>query len=310
MTDIKLDPAVRAVVDATASMTSVDLAAMPLAQALTIARPQFPASPPPPGSEDRTFSVGGGVELRLRLYFPPDRPARCPVVLYLHGGGFVGGSIEMDDLRCTRLAATAGCIVASLAYRLAPENPFPAAIEDAFAAWNWVTANAARFGGDAARCAIYGSSAGGHIAIGAMLLARERGAEMPRLQLLANPALDPSMGSRSYRAFGDGPFMTRARMAWYWQQYAGGTTPASHLLWAPLDADLAGLPPVLVITAEYDVLRDEGEAWAAQLRAAGVDARAERFAGMIHGFMTVLPDHPASIRALELCSRFLAGSFG
>jgi acetyl esterase len=310
MTQVTLDPSLQAVVDATRGMTSIDLDSLPRAEALGIARPQFPARPAPPHSEDRLITGCEGADLRLRLYFPENRTTRCPVVLYLHGGGFVGGSIEMDDTRCVRLASAAACIVASLDYRLAPESPFPAAIEDAFTAWRWIIANAPAFGGDEKRCAIYGSSSGGHIAVGAMLLARVRGAPMPQFQLLVNPALDPAMSCPSYREFSEGPFMTRARMAWYWQQYASGGEVESNPLWAPLAAVVAGLPPAHVITAELDVLRDEGEAYAAHLRAAGIDVTMERYPGMIHGFMTVLPDHDASLKALKSSAAALRQVFG
>lgn len=299
MTEITLEPAVAAVVDASRQMTDIDLDSLPLEEAMRIARPDFPSLPPPGGSEDRHIQGPDGTALRVRLYYPPERKPDSPLVLYLHGGGFVAGAIEMDDVRCARLAAQAACIVASLGYRLAPEHPFPAAIEDAHAAWQWLTASAADIGGDSRRSAIYGSSAGGHIAVGATLLARQRGTAMPALQLLVNPALDPSMASQSYVEFRDGPFMQRARMAWYWKQYAGAPGYKENPLWAPLAADLSGLPEAYVITAEYDVLRDEGEAYAERLRAAGVDAGAKRYGGMIHGFMTVLPDHETSLKAAQ-----------
>jgi acetyl esterase len=295
---VALDPAVKAALDSMGNFPYADLEQMTLEQAMQIARPRI--SPPPAPANTRDKMIGGyrDAETRVRLYFPEVPRTGLPILIYLHGGGFVGGTVEMDDARCQWFARNAECIVASVDYRLAPEHAFPIAIEDAFAAWKWVTANAAEFGGDAERCAISGSSAGGHIAVGVTLLARERRAPMPLLQLLTYPVIDPRRASDSYRHFGAGPFMTRARMAWYWKQYAGN--PGDHLhLWNPMSAAATGLPPIHVITAEYDVLRDEGEAYAAHLDAAGIEATVERHARMIHGFITIVPDHETSKTALK-----------
>ena len=295
---VALDPAVKTALDFMGNSPYADLEQMTLEQAMAIARPRISPPPRPANSQDRTIEGYRDAETRVRLYFPEVTTSQLPVVVYLHGGGFVGGTVEMDDARCQWFARNVECIVASVDYRLAPEHPFPIALEDAFAAWKWVTANAAEFGGDAERCAISGSSAGGHIAVGATLLARERRTPMPLLQLLTYPVIDPRRATNSYRNFGTGPFMTRARMEWYWKQYAG--KPGDNTdLWNPLTAAAAGLPPAHVITAEYDVLRDEGEAYAAHLNAAGIEATVERHAHMIHGFITIVPDHEASRSALK-----------
>ncbi len=303
-----LDPAVRAVVDAMGDGPYVDLAALPLDQAMSIGRRVGPASPPPADSEDWTIEGYEGADIRMRLYFPPTRFSGMPMLLHLHGGGFVTGSIEMDDARCVLLAREAQCVVASLDYRLAPEHPFPTAIEDAFAAWCCLTSDAEAFGGDVRRCAVSGSSAGGHLAVGVALLARERGVTMPLLQLLTYPVIDPALDTTSYRELANGPFLTKARMAWYWAQYAGGASPTGGL-WSPLTTDPIGLPPALVITAEYDVLRDEGEAWAAKLRNAEIAAPVERYDGMIHGFVSVVPGHDATKSALEKSAAALRDAF-
>ena len=295
---VTLDPAVKTALDLMGNSPYADLEQMPLEQALLIARPRINPPPAPALSKDRSIRGHKDAAMRVRLYFPVVQTSGLPVVVYLHGGGFVGGTVDMDDARCQWLARNVECIVASVDYRLAPEHPFPTAIEDAFAAWKWVTTNAAEFGGDTERCAISGSSAGGHMAVGATLLARERRAPMPLLQLLTYPVIDPRLATSSYRDFGGGPFMTRARMAWYWKQYAG--KPGDNIdLWNPLTVDAAGLPPTHVITAEYDVLRDEGEAYAAHLSAAGIRATVERHARMIHGFITIIPDHETSRTALR-----------
>jgi acetyl esterase len=307
-TEIVLDPMIRAVVDAVGDDFAIDLEAMPLDEALRRARPPGNPNPKPPNSADLTIAGSDGAKIRIRLYYPNTRTANLPVLLHLHGGGFVAGTIEQDDARCASLANEVNCIVASVDYRLAPEHIFPAAIEDAFSAWNWVTNEAATFGGDSRRCAISGSSAGGHIAVGAALLARARGVTMPLIQLLAYPVIDPRLNTVSYHDFAGGPFMTKIRMSWYWKQYAGNAALGGEL-WNPLTAPAAGLPPAYIITAEYDVLRDEGEAYGAHLRAAGIEATAERFAHMIHGFLSMVPSHEASKTALRNSAAALRNAF-
>jgi acetyl esterase len=198
-------------------------------------------------------------------------------------------------------------VVASVDYRLAPEHPFPVPIEDSFAAWKWLTSRAGEIGVDPKRCAVSGSSAGGHLSIGVTLLARKRGVQMPIFHLLTYPVVDPSMDKKSYHDFVNGPFMTAARMAWYWKQY--GTGGQHEELWNPLSASAAGLPPAHVITAEFDVLRDEGEAYADHLRAAGIFATVERYPGMIHGFISVVANHPTSGAALASSAAILRKAF-
>jgi acetyl esterase len=293
-----LDPVLKAVLNVIGDAPYADLEAMPLDSAMLIARPQIAPTAPPADSEDWTIGGYQGEQIRVRLYFPEIRSTTLPVLLHLHGGGFVAGSIEQDDVRCGWLARAVECAVVSVGYRLAPEHAFPIAIEDAFAAWAWITTRAAVFGVDTERCAIGGSSAGGHISIGVTLLARARGARMPLFQLLTYPVIAPEMDTQSYRDFADGPFMTRARMAWYWKQYSSGAAGQGNELWAPMAAAAAGLPPTHVITAEYDVLRDEGEAYAAHLRAAQIETTVERHARMVHGFITLVPNHDASRTAL------------
>jgi acetyl esterase len=305
---IVLDPAVKAILDIMGEGPYLDLDAMPIDQAMRIARTQAKPSPPPPHSKDIIIKGYQGADIRMRLYYPNAGATNLPILLHLHGGGFVGGSIEMDDARCAGLARNAACLVASLDYRLAPEHIFPVAIEDAFCAWQWLMANAASVGSDSRRAAISGSSAGGHIAVGMTLVARSRHAPMPVFQLLTYPVIDPGLDMGSYRDYAHGPFMTKARMAWYWKQYAGDAAHSGEL-WSPLSTPATGLPPAHVITAEYDVLRDEGEAYAAHLRKAGVAAAVERHAGMIHGFVSVVPTHPASIEALENSAVILRKAF-
>ena len=305
---ITLDSDISSFVDATAASSILDLDAMPVDEALALVRPEPRGDTPPPGSEDRWIDVGSGRKIRIRLYYPDDCSQNLPALMYLHGGGFVGGTVEMDDARCRTLANEARCLVVSVDYPLAPENPFPEPIEAAFAIWKWLGASAAGLGIDPHRMAVSGSSAGGHLAIGVCLLSREREAPRPVLQLLTYPVVDPSLESNSYRAFAAGPFLTRARMAWYWNQYLGTRKPEGEL-WSPLSGSLAGLPPALVITAQYDVLRDEGEAYASALGKAGVAVTVYRHPGMIHGFLAVMPHHKESIAALAECVTALSNAF-
>lgn len=305
---VVLDPDISRFVEATASASLLDLDAMPLEEALSLVRRPLVYPPPPPNSEDRQVVADSGRELRIRLYYPENRRADLPVLMHLHGGGFVGGTIELDDARCARLADNVGCLVVSVDYPLAPEHPFPEPIEDAFSVWTWLAACASEIGGDARRMAVSGSSAGGHLAIGVCLLARDRRAPMPALQLLTYPVVDPSLDTGSYRSFAQGPFLTHARMAWFWKQYIGSDRPDGQLC-SPLTGSLAGLPPACVVTAEYDVLRDEGEAYAAALSRAGVEASLRRHDGMVHGFIAVVPDHAETALALSNCAAALKRAF-
>jgi len=306
-TGAALEPDVARAVQAMGEAPYVDLDSLPLEQAL--ARVRFPVtSAPPPNTEDRWIEIVPGRNMRVRLYFPELERNKLPVLMHLHGGGFVTGTVEMDDLRCARLARDAGCIVASVDYPLAPEAPFPEPIEGAFSAWTWITQAAGDFGGDPRRAVVSGSSAGGHLAIGVCLLARDRRVPMPLLQLLTYPVVSPELDTDSYRQFANGPFLTRARMAWFWKHYGSSAEPSGPL-WSPLGALLAGLPPALVITAEFDVLRDEAEDYAARLRAEGMAARVHRYPGMIHGFVTTLRDHPSAAAALDESSAALRDAF-
>ena len=307
-----LDPAVEQILARVGPSLHADLERLPPEQALALARPVMPVAPPPADSRDLLIPGPEGSTLPLRLYGEADDAGARPALLYLHGGGFVAGTIGMDDRRCAQLARDTGCIVASLEYRLAPEFPFPAAIEDTCAAWAYLHDHTQALGIDAERCGVSGSSAGGHLATGLCLTARSRGLPEPRFLILTNPALDPGLSTPSYTEFAQGPFLTRARMAWYWKQYGGATVgtaagagTGAESTWNPMKADLSAFPPSLVITAELDVLRDEGEAFARRLAAAGVDVVTDRRPGMIHGFISVLPDHAETQAAMQAMASFM-----
>jgi acetyl esterase len=232
---------------------------------------------------DRTIPGPAG-EIPVRIYTPAGKPP-FPVLVYFHGGGWVIGSLESHDGTCRDLANGAGSIVVSVDYRLAPENRFPAAAEDAYAATKWVAENAASIGADAGRVAIGGDSAGGNLTAVVALMARDRGGPRLAFQLLVYPVTDVARDTRSYEENADGYFLTRKAMEWFWGHYLGRPTDGENAYASPLRAaSLAGLPPALVITAEFDPLRDEGEAYARRLEEAGVHVRLKRYDGMIHGF--------------------------
>lgn len=221
--------------------------------------------------------------VRTRVYRPPGGSRELPVLVYFHGGGWVAGSLDTHDGVCRALCARTPCVVVSVDYRLAPEHRFPTAVEDAWAATAWVAEHAASIGGDAARVAVGGDSAGGTLAAVVALRARDHGLVL-RLQLLVYPVADYDLDSPSYREHADGYGLTRDAMRWYWEHYLGPDADGSSPEASPLRAaDLSGAAPAQVLTVEYDPLRDEGEAYAERLRAAGVPADGRRIGGLIHG---------------------------
>jgi acetyl esterase len=232
--------------------------------------------------EDRVLPGPGG-DLTVRIY-TPDAPSPAPAFIYLHGGGWVMGSIDAVDAPLRAVANGSGCVVCSVDYRLAPEHPFPAALDDVRAVLGWVTERAGLLSIDPGRIALGGDSAGGNLAAATTLAERGRGRHISG-QVLIYPVLDHDFERPSYVANAEGFGMTRDIMKWYWDHYLPDPERRSDPLASPLRApDLRALPPALVITAEHDVLRDEGEDYAARLRAAGVDVTLSRYDGMVHGF--------------------------
>jgi len=242
--------------------------------------------PPIPMRKVESVVVSGpGGVLGARLYTPPSGRAPLPLLVYFHGGGWVTGDLDTHDGPCRFLAAHAGALVLSVDYRRAPEHPFPAAVDDALAAMSWAAEHAAELGADRARIGVGGDSAGGNLAAVASRLAGESGAPPPVLQLLLYPVTDVSQKHPSYRLFGEGFLLNEADMDWYRDQYLPDPADVGDPRASPLIAeDLAGLPPTYVATAGFDPLRDEGEAYAEALRAAGVPVALRRHAGLIHGF--------------------------
>ncbi len=233
--------------------------------------------------EDRIISGATG-EIPVRIYTPQGE-GPFPVLVYYHGGGWVIGDLDTVDIPCRMLANRAGCIVVSVDYRLAPEHKFPVAAEDTYAATKWVVENAKAIQGDPARVAVCGDSAGGNLAAVVALMARDRNGPSLLYQVLIYPVTHHSFETNSYRENAEGYFLTKETMVWFWNHYLQNEQAGQHAYASPLVAeDLRNLPPALVITAEYDPLRDEGEAYATRLKKAGVQVKAMRYDGMIHGF--------------------------
>ncbi|MEN6498719.1 MAG: alpha/beta hydrolase [Thermoguttaceae bacterium] len=242
--------------------------------------------PPQPVAKIENRRVPGhGGWIPIRIY-TPEGSTPLPMFVYYHGGGWVVGDVETHESLCTAIANAAGCIVVSVDYRLAPEHKFPAAVDDAYAAARWVADNAASFGGDPERMAVGGDSAGGNLAAVVALMARDRGMFQLAFQVLIYPVTDHNFNTPSYLENAEGYLLSREDMRWFWDHYLAHTDDGDHPYASPLRAcDLSRLPPALVITAEYDPLRDEGEAYAARLRNAGVAVKLSRYQGLIHAFI-------------------------
>jgi acetyl esterase len=236
---------------------------------------------------DRTIPGPVG-SIPVREYRPSaDGASPQPVVVFFHGGGWVIGDLETHDRLARRIARDAGCLVVAVHYRRAPEHRYPAAADDAYAATAWVAEHAAELGADPDRLAVVGDSAGGNLAAVVAHMARDRGGPPIAFQLLVYPVIDHSFETDSYRDNAEGWMLTAKHMRWYWDQYLGPDGDGADPYASPLRGDLAGLPPAHVVTAEYDPLRDEGDAYADALRAAGVDVTLQRADGMWHGFLSV-----------------------
>jgi acetyl esterase len=283
-----LDPGLKLVLDQLAANPGPQLHELPVEQAraffdqMQLPRPEVKIA----AVEDRKIPGPAGT-LPVRVY-RPEGSAPFPALVYFHGGGWVIGSLETHDGACRDLANRIGCVVVSVDYRLAPEARFPAAAEDCYAATKWVAENAKALGVDARRIGIGGDSAGGNLTAVVALMARDRKGPALRHQLLIYPVTDADFTRPSYRENAEGYLLTTKAMEWFWNHYVPEPARRTEPLAAPLRAkDLRGLPPAFVLTAEYDPLRDEGEAYARRLQEAGVPTRLQRYDGAIHGFFAM-----------------------
>ena len=244
----------------------------------------------PVGRVEERSIPGPASDIRLRLYWP-SAAAPLPAIVYYHGGGHVIGSLDTHDLVARNLSAGVGALVASVDYRMGPEHKFPAAVEDSFSALQWVHANAQEIGADPGRIGVHGDSAGANLAAVVALLARAAGGPRLRLQSLVYPVADLDLAGSSYEKYAQGyGLLTREAMVWFRNHYLRSPRDAEDWRASPIKAaSFAGVAPAIVITAECDVLHDDGERYAAALRAAGVPVEYKEYPGMIHGFFGMMP---------------------
>jgi len=282
-----LDPQVQAVLDLVIKSGRPAYHTLSPKDARQLFRETRPASTPTPPEIGAVNNLVADPTIPVRVYRPVGAAADTPLpaLVYFHGGGWVIGDLETHDVLCRQITAEAGVSVVSVDYRLAPEAKFPAAADDAWAATKWVVANAGRLGIDTQRIAVGGDSAGGNLAAVVALMARDAGAPAIAFQVLLYPVTEVGTGTRSYRDFADGYLLTLESMRWFFDHYLTSKDDAKDWRASPLRAaSLKGLPPALIITAGFDPLRDEGEAYARALREAGVRVDYVCYGGMIHGF--------------------------
>jgi len=280
-----VDRQVQALLDKGAGVPATNTLSVAAARAQYEARIALMAPAAAIASVKEQIVAGPGGALRLRLYRPLGN-GPFPLLVFFHGSGFVLCSLDTHDGICRNLCAGAGCVIVSVDYRLAPEHKFPAGLDDCVFAVRWSAQHAPELDADAQRMAIAGDSAGGNLAAAAAIELRDEGGPALRGQLLIYPVTDyHTPGTPSYSENADGYGLTRDTMVWFWDHYLADPADAANPLASPLRAaSLANLPPALVVTAEFDPLRDEGEAFAERLRAAGVPAATSRWDGMNHGF--------------------------
>jgi len=248
------------------------------------------AEPLPVDRVEERMIPGPAGDIRLRLYWP-NRAVPVPAIVYFHGGGHVIGSLDTHDLIARNLCAGAEALVASVDYRMGPEHRFPAAVEDSFAALEWVQTNAESLGADPDRVGVHGDSAGANLAAVVALLARDAGGPKLRLQSLVYPVADYNLAGDSYQKYARGcGLLTKAAMVWFRDHYLRQPADADDWRASPIKvASFAGVAPAIVVTAECDVLHDEGQRYAEALQRAGVPVEHKDYPGMIHGFFGMVP---------------------
>ncbi len=308
-----LDPQVRAYLEeaSAAGLPPYNSLSLEEAREAMVARSaRFLVNPERVSAIETRDIEGPGGPLALRIY-TPEGTGPFPVLVYFHGGGWVIGNLDTHDSLCRALANAGRSIVVSVDYRLAPEHRFPAQVEDAYAATQWVASNAASIGGDEVRVAVGGDSAGGTLAAAVTLMARDRRGAQPGFQLLIYPVTNFAFDTVSYKQNASGYMLTRDDMGWFWHHYLADEADGLHPYASPLQAtELHGLPPAMVITAEFDPLRDEGEAYAERLREAGVPVKLLRYEGMIHNFVRMFPVLDRGREAVQQAGRVLHETLG
>jgi len=299
---VPVDPALQPVLDVIASMGDAGIETLAPADArvmfkelaMTDGEPVAVAS-----IEDRTVSGPNG-EVPVRIY-RPEGAGPVGVLVWIHGGGWVIGDLDTADPTARKLCASSEVVVVSVDYGLAPEHPAPEPLQDCWSVLEWVAAHAAEIGGDASRLAVGGDSAGGNLAAVIAQRSAAEGGPQLLLQALVYPVTDLTMSQPSYIENGEGYFLTAKGMAWFTAHYLSGGAEARDAEQSPLFAqDLAGVAPAVVVTAEFDPLRDEGEAYAAKLEAAGVPVTVQRYDGMVHGFFSMSSITPVADQAVDM----------
>lgn len=284
-TYMPLDPQAQAFLDERARLGSKSVAELTVEQAREQSNRFARMNPIHPVAATRDLEIPGpGGSIPIRLYYPT--AGTLPILVFFHGGGFVLGNLANADAVCRDWANGSQCLVVSVNYRHAPEHKYPAAANDAYAATRWVSEHAAELGGDATRLAVAGMSAGGNLAAVVAQMARDRGAPPLALQVLWVPVIDRLCNSPSYAENAEGYGLTRSDMLWFWEQYLDDTSKAREAYVSPIyAASLENLPPAIVLTAQYDPLRDEGIAYANALATADGRVTHNHYPGMIHGFL-------------------------
>lgn len=278
---------------------------MPLAEAREMyvrGQKLFPVTAPPAQIEDRVIQAGPKGTIPLRIFRPKNSSGKLPIIMYFHGGGWVLGNAETYERYMRELTNGTGAAVVFVEYSLSPEEHYPVPLEECYAATKWVVEHASELNFDSTRLAVAGDSAGGNIATATCLLARQRGGPDICAQALIYPATGASFDTPSFHQFGEGYYLTAETSRWFWHQYAPDRSVDKEPTACPLNAtldQLKDLPPALIITAECDILRDEGEAYARKLMQAGVSVTCTRYLGAIHGFMgaNALAGTPACMAA-------------
>lgn len=268
----------------------------------------------PADIEDREIPGGPKGDVSIRIVRPKGKTGALPIVMYFHGGGWVLGDQDTHDRLVRELAHGADAAVVFVNFTPSPEAHYPVAVEEAYAATQWIAANGASLRLDGARLAVAGDSVGGNMAAAVTLLAKERGGPKIAGQVLFYPVTDANFDTGSYQEFAEGYFLSREAMKWLWNHYAPDVSTRAQITASPLRAtveQLRGLPPALVITAECDVLRDEGEAYARKLIAAGVRVTATRYLGTIHDFvmLNAIINTPAARGAIAQANEVLRKLF-
>jgi len=309
--EMPLDPEAQAVLDEIGAISAIDPFSLTPDQWRELFANQAGAAPGPEVARVEMLEIPGpDAAIPARLYAPPGTDAK-PGLVFFHGGGFVLCGLDTHDSTCRELAVGADCVVVSVDYRLAPEARFPAAPEDCYAATKWVHDEAAGLGIDPSRLAVAGDSAGGNLAAVVAIMSRDRGGPDLAHQLLIYPVTEHRFDTESYRTNGEGYFLSRDMMRWFWHQYLENEADGREPYASPLLAEsLAGLPSATVLTADYDPLRDEGRAYAEALKKAGVETQYTNYPGVFHGFFGMPAQIPRALQAVEESCAALRAAFG